>query len=54
MTAHSAEDLLDPGDRLVDRLLGADALGGDAVDGLGPDALLPDERVAPDRRMRPR
>ena len=33
------QDLLDPGDRLVDRLLGGDALGGDAVDRLRPDAL---------------
>ena len=31
------QDLLDPGDRLVDRLLGADALGGNAVDRLWPD-----------------
>jgi hypothetical protein len=31
-----AEDLFDPRDRLVDRLLGADALGGDPVDGFSP------------------
>jgi hypothetical protein len=31
-----AKDLLDPGDCLVDRLLGADAVGGDAVDGFRP------------------
>jgi hypothetical protein len=37
-----AQDLLDPGDRLVDRLLGADALGGDAMDRLRPDPLLVD------------
>ena len=42
-----AQDLLDPGDRLVDRLLGADALGGDAMDRLGPDPLLKDQAVAP-------
>ena len=42
MTAHSAQDLLDLGDRLVDRLLGAHALGGDAVDRLGPDVLVVD------------
>ena len=33
------QDLLDARDRLVDRLLGADALGDDAVDGLAPDVL---------------
>ena len=42
-----AQDLLDPRDRLVDRLLGADALGGDAVDRLAPRALLPDRAVPP-------
>ena len=36
------QDLLDAGDRLVDRLLGADALGDDPVDGLTPDALVRD------------
>ena len=40
-----AQDLLDARDRLVDRLLGADALGGDAVDRLGPDALVLDPVV---------
>jgi hypothetical protein len=35
------EDLFDPRDRLVDRLLGADAFGDDAVHRLGPDFLLP-------------
>jgi len=34
-----AQDLLDPRDRLVDRLLGADAVGGDAMHSLSPDAL---------------
>jgi hypothetical protein len=42
-----AQDLLDPGDRLVDRLLGADAVGGDAVDGVAPDGLLRNLAVAP-------
>jgi hypothetical protein len=34
------EDLFDPGYRLVDRLLGADALGHDVVDRLRPDPLV--------------
>ena len=34
------QDLLDAGDRLVDRLLRRDAVGGDAVDGLRPDGLV--------------
>ena len=38
---------LDPRDRLVDRLLGADAVGGDAMDGLLPDPLVVDAAVAP-------
>jgi hypothetical protein len=42
-----AQDLLDPGDRLVDRLLRGDALGNDAVDGLAPDVLLPDPARPP-------
>jgi hypothetical protein len=42
-----AQNLLDPGDRLVDRLLGADALGGDAMDGVAPDVLAPDRARAP-------
>ena len=46
------QDLLDAGDRLVDRLLGADALGDDAVDRLRPDVLLPDQVVAPVARDR--
>jgi hypothetical protein len=41
------EDLLDPGDRLVDRLLGADAIGADAVNRLRPDPLLPNAAVPP-------
>ena len=41
------QDLLDARDRLVDRLLGADALGGDAVDGLRPDPLVLDPVVPP-------
>jgi hypothetical protein len=36
-----AQDRLDPRDRLVDRLRGADALGHDAVDRLAPDVLVP-------------
>ena len=40
------QDLLDAGDRLVDRLLGADALGGDAVDGLAPDVAPARSNVA--------
>ena len=50
--ASLAQDLLDPGDRLVDRLLGADALGDDAVDRLRPDPLLPIYIVPPDRPRR--
>src|ERR687892_1315432 len=42
-----AEDLLDPGDRLVDRLLEADALGHDTLDRLCPDVLLPEAIVPP-------
>src|SRR4051812_1324617 len=41
------QDLLDPRDRLVDRLLRADALGGDAVDGVRPDRLPLDDNVPP-------
>jgi hypothetical protein len=42
-----AQNLLDARDRLVDRLLGADALGDDAVDRLRPDCLLVDQLVPP-------
>ena len=35
-----AEDLLDAGDRLVHRLLGADVFGNGAVDRVRPDALV--------------
>src|SRR5918993_1204612 len=41
-----AEDLLDAGDRLIDRLLGANALGDDAMDRLPPDRLV-DDLVVP-------
>jgi hypothetical protein len=41
-----AQDLLDPDNRLVDRLLGADALGCDAVNSLRPDPLVPDPIVS--------
>ena len=44
---YSLTDLLDAGDRLVDRLLGADALRGDAVDGIAPDVLLLDPARPP-------
>lgn len=37
-----AEDLPDPCDGFVDRLLGRDVLGDDAVDRLGPE-LLPED-----------
>src|SRR5262245_50985658 len=42
-----AEELFDPGDRLVDRLLWSDPLGGDPVDRLRPGKLLPDPVVPP-------
>jgi thiosulfate/3-mercaptopyruvate sulfurtransferase len=42
-----AQDLLDAGDRLVDRLLRADAFCGDAVDRLRPDPPAVDQAVAP-------
>ena len=41
-----AQDLLDPGDSLVDRLLGADALSGDAMDGVAPHVLPAHEQVS--------
>src|SRR5688572_6999811 len=41
------QDLLDARDRLVDRLLGADAFGGDAMNGPAPDVLLPDPTRPP-------
>jgi hypothetical protein len=42
-----AQDLLDPGDSLINRLLGSDAVGGDAVDRLRPDPLLPNAPISP-------
>jgi hypothetical protein len=36
-----AQDLLDAGDGLVDRLVGCDVISGDAVDRLRPQELLP-------------
>jgi hypothetical protein len=42
-----AQDLLDPGNRVVDRLLRADALGHDAMDRLLPDLLCKDTIVLP-------
>ena len=42
-----AQDLLDARDRVVDRLLGADALDCDAVDRLRPHAFAVDQAVSP-------
>jgi hypothetical protein len=41
-----AQDLLDPGDRAADRLLGADPLSGEALDRLRPDTLPIDVQVS--------